>query len=220
MDPKALHLTCVMQENLDPVGSLVHRDRSDPQDFGGKRGITGSQVPLVLAFRVLLVKRALLVCLDTRVLRALLDPLEPLDSQDLLVKKVQRVPRARKEVQGVQDRVGTLALLAGRGRGGPMDQTDHKDVRGQKEKKVVKGPWGLQETPTTFPLKGQQDHQDPQASADSQDHEEIKVSMVLLVCLGILAALGLKVSSDSEDPQEPMANQDPQDHLDVQDHKD
>lgn len=154
MDPKALHLTCVMQENQDPVGSLVHRDRSDPQGFLGKRGISGSQVPLVSASRVLLVKRALLVCLGTRVLRALLDPLEPLDSQDRLVKKVQRVPRARKEVQGVQDRAGTLELPARRGREGPMDQTEHKDVRGQKEKKVVKGPRGLQETPTTFPLEG------------------------------------------------------------------
>lgn len=55
---------------------------------------------------------------------------------------------------------------------------------------------------------------------DFQDHEEIKVCVVLLVCLGILAAVGLQVSSDSEDPQEHMANQDPQDHLDVQDLQD
>lgn len=54
---------------------------------------------------------------------------------------------------------------------------------------------------------------------DSLDHEEIKVCMVLLVFPGILAAVGLQVSLDSEDPQEPMANQDPQDHLDAQDHQ-
>lgn len=121
--------------------------------------------------------------------------------------------------QGPPDCQDSLELLVGRGSEDSAVEMELEDVKVQKERKAVKGPQGLQETPGLFPSKERKETQDPQESTGFLDHEEIKVHKELLVIPGTLASPEPPGSKVYQDPEDRTAYQGLLDYLGAQEHK-
>lgn len=70
-----------------------------------------------------------------------------------------------------------------------MDEMGNQVVREQKERKAVKGPWGLKERPSLSPSREKEEKKDPSALTAFLDHEEIEVCEELPASRGIQASM-------------------------------
>lgn len=209
-----------MQGNLVPWAFLALKDPQDPQVFMGRKVRSDRRVRQVLALKALKVNQALQVSQGTRGPRAPLVPAATPDCRGSTVRKVRWGHGARTEGQGPLDGPGPSEPRGGPGREDPMDETEVQDVRARKERKALKGPWGLQERPRLSPSKEIEGKKDRRASTAFLDHEEVKVCEALPASQGIRASTDPQASSDPQDPLRPTDHQDLRDHLDNQDHQD